>query len=79
MFLTVIKSRTEEILEQNEDDELEQSDPNVVVIELTKSEQIQNIRSSVLFSTISTSAIEVLVEISNTCLLYTSPSPRDNR
>ena len=66
MFLTVIKSRTEEILEQNEDDELEQSDPNVVVIELTKSEQIQNIRSSVLFSTISTSAIEVLVEISNT-------------
>ena len=63
MFLTVIKSRTEEILEQNGDDELEQSDPSVVVIELTKSEQIQNIRSSVLFSTISTSAIEVLVEI----------------
>ena len=66
MFLTVIKSRNEEILEQNEDEELEQSDPNVVIIELTKSEQIQKIRTSVLFSTISTSAIEVLVEISNT-------------
>ena len=64
MFLTVIKSRTEEILEQNEDEELEQSDPNVIIIELTKSEQIQKIRSSVLFSTISTSAIEVLIEIS---------------
>ncbi len=66
MFLTVIKSRTEEILEQNEDEELEQSDPNLIIIELTKSEQIQKIRSSVLFSTISTSAIEVLVEVSNT-------------
>ena len=66
MFLTVIKSRTEEILEQAEGDEIEQSDPNLVVIQLTKSEQIQKIRSSVLFSTISTSAIEVLVEISNT-------------
>ena len=66
MFLTVIKSRNEEILEQNEDEELEQSDPNVVIIELTKSEQIQKIRTSVLFSTISTSAIEVLVEVSNT-------------
>ena len=66
MFLTVIKSRTEEILEQNDDEELEQSEPNLIIIELTKSEQIQNIRSSLLFSTISTSAIEVLVEISNT-------------
>lgn len=66
MFLTVIKSRTEEILEQSDDGELEQSDPNLIIIELTKSEQIQNIRSSLLFSTISTSAIEVLVEISNT-------------
>ncbi len=66
MFLTVIKSRTEEILEQSDDKELEQSEPNLVIIELTKSEQIQNIRSSLLFSTISTSAIEVLVEISNT-------------
>ena len=66
MFLTVIKSRTEEILEQSDDEELEQSEPNLVIIELTKSEQIQNIRSSLLFSTISTSAIEVLVEISNT-------------
>ena len=66
MFLTVIKSRTEEILEQNEDEEIEQSDPNVVITELTKSEQIQKIRSSVLFSTISTSAIEVLVVISDT-------------
>ena len=66
MFLTVIKSRTEEILEQSDDEELEQSEPNLIIIELTKSEQIQNIRSSLLFSTISTSAIEVLVEISNT-------------
>ena len=66
MFLTVIKSRTEEILEQSEDEELEQSDPNLIIINLTKSEQIQKIRSSVLFSTISTSAIEVLVEVSNT-------------
>ena len=66
MFLTVIKSRTEEILEQSDDEELEQSEPNLVIIELNKSEQIQNIRSSLLFSTISTSAIEVLVEISNT-------------
>ena len=66
MFLTVIKSRTEEILEQNDDEELEQSEPNLIIIELTKSEQIQNIRSSLLFSTISTSAIEVLVEVSNT-------------
>ena len=66
MFLTVIKSRTEEILEQSDDEELEQSEPNLIIIELTKSEQIKNIRSSLLFSTISTSAIEVLVEISNT-------------
>ena len=66
MFLTVIKSRTEEILEQSDDEELEQSEPNLIIIELTKSEQIQNIRSSLLFSTISTSAIEVLVEISTT-------------
>ena len=66
MFLTVIKSRTEEILEQSDDDEIEQSDPSLIIIQLTKSEQIQKIRSSVLFSTISTSAIEVLVEISNT-------------
>ena len=34
MFLTVIKSRTEEILEQNEDEEIEQSDPNVVITDL---------------------------------------------
>ena len=66
MFLTVIKSRTEEILEQSDDGELEQSDPNLIILELTKSEQIQKIRASLLFSTISTSAIEVLVEISNT-------------
>lgn len=66
MFLTVIKSRTEEILEQSDEEGIEQSEPNLIIIELTKSEQIQNIRSSLLFSTISTSAIEVLVEISNT-------------
>ena len=67
MFLTVIKSRTDEILEQSDDGEIEQSNPNLIIIQLTKSEQIQKIRSSILFSTISTSA----------CLLYTSPSPRD--
>ena len=66
MFLTVIKSRTDEILEQSDDGEIEQSNPNLIIIQLTKSEQIQKIRSSILFSTISTSAIEVLVEISNT-------------
>jgi len=65
MFLTVIKSRTDEILEQSDDGEIEQSNPNLIIIQLTKSEQIQKIRSSILFSTISTSAIEVLVEISN--------------
>ena len=66
MFLTVIKSRTDEILEQSDDNEIEQSNSNLIIIQLTKSEQIQKIRSSILFSTISTSAIEVLVEISNT-------------
>ena len=48
MFLTVIKSRNEEILEKSEDEELEQSEPNLKIIELTKSEQIQKIRSSIL-------------------------------
>ena len=66
MVLTVIQSRTEEKLEQSEEGELEESEPTLVIIELTKSEQIQKIRSSILFSTISTSAIEVLVEVSNT-------------
>ena len=66
MFLTVIKSRTDEILEQSNDAELEESNANLIIIQLTKSEQIQKIRSSILFSTNSTSAIEVLVEISNT-------------
>ena len=45
MFLTVIKSRTEEILEQSEDGELEESDPNLVIIELTKSDQIKKIEN----------------------------------
>ena len=40
MFLTVIKSRTEERLEQSEDDELEQSDPNLIIIELSKSDAV---------------------------------------
>ena len=41
MFLTVIKSRTDEILEQSNDAELEESNANLIIIQLTKSEQIQ--------------------------------------
>tara|TARA_Y100001935_G_scaffold29760_1_gene23148 strand:+ start:36 stop:2201 length:2166 start_codon:yes stop_codon:yes gene_type:complete len=65
MFLTVIKARTEEVLVTNDDSNPENSQSVVEIVELSKVEQIGKVQSSLLFSTISTSAIEVLVEISN--------------
>jgi len=65
MFLTVIKSRTEEKLVTTESDNPEESTTSVEVISLSKIDQINKVSSSVLFSTISTSSIEVLVEISS--------------
>ncbi len=65
MFLTVIKSRTEEKLVTTESDNPEETTTSVEVINLSKIDQINKVRSSVLFSTISTSSIEVLVEISS--------------
>ena len=66
MFLTVIESRTDEKLIITEDTIVEEeSEPEVEVIENSKIKQIARITESVLFSTISTSTIEVLVEISN--------------
>ncbi len=66
MFLTVIEARTDEKLIVSEDTIVEEeSEPEVEVIDNSKIKQIANITESVLFSTISTSTIEVLVEISN--------------
>ena len=66
MFLTVIESRTDEVLVSNDDEVVgENSEPSVEIIELNKIQQIERIASSLLFSTISTANIEVLVEISN--------------
>ena len=65
MFLTVIKSRTEEVLITDDETNPEEPSSTVTVVDLSKVEQITKIKSSLLFSTISTSAIEVLVEISN--------------
>ncbi len=66
MFLTVIESRTDEVLVSNEEEVVgESSEPSVEIIELNKIQQIERIASSLLFSTISTANIEVLVEISN--------------
>ena len=66
MFLTVIESRTDEKLIITEDTIVEEeSEPEVEVVENSKIKQIAKITESVLFSTISTSTIEVLVEISN--------------
>jgi putative nucleotidyltransferase with HDIG domain len=66
MFLTVIEARTSEKLIVNDSDIVdENSEPEVVTTSLSKIEQIEKITESVLFSTISTSTIEVLVEISN--------------
>ena len=65
MFLTVIKARTEEVLKTDDESNPEESSSTVTVVDLSKVDQISKIKSSLLFSTISTSAIEVLVEISN--------------
>ena len=70
MFLTVIEARTEEVLVSSDQDAVgESTEPEVEVIELNKIQQIEKIASSLLFSTISTANIEVLVEISNYDLL----------
>jgi putative nucleotidyltransferase with HDIG domain len=66
MFLTVIEARKDEKLIITEDTIVEEeSEQEVEVIDNPKIEQIANITESVLFSTISTSTVEVLVEISN--------------
>ena len=66
MFLGVIEARTTEILIVNETDIVEEdTEPEVQIINLPKIQQIENITELLLFSTISTSTIEVLVEISN--------------
>ncbi len=66
MFLTVIEARKDEKLIVTEDTIVEEeSEPEVEVIDNSKIIQIAKITESVLFSTISTSTIEVLVEISN--------------
>ncbi len=70
MFLTVIEARTEEVLVSSDQDTVgESTEPVVEVVELNKIQQIEKIASSLLFSTISTANIEVLVEISNYDLL----------
>ena len=65
MFLTVIKARTEEVLVIDNESNPENPQSIVEIVKLSKAEQIQKVKSSLLFSTISTSAVEVLVEISN--------------
>ena len=66
MFLTVIESRTEEVLIAGDQEDIgENAQPTVEIVNLNKIQQIERIASSLLFSTISTANIEVLVEISN--------------
>ncbi len=66
MFLTVIESRTDEVLIAGDQEEVgENAQPTVEIVNLNKIQQIERIASSLLFSTISTANIEVLVEISN--------------
>lgn len=66
MFLAVIEARVSETLIVNDSDIVtENTEPEVEIKNLTKLEQIKKITESLLFSTISTSTIEVLVEISN--------------
>jgi len=65
MFLTVIKSRTEETLIQDDENDINETNPVVEIVQLNKIEQIEKIQTSLLFSTISTSTVEVLVEVSN--------------
>ena len=65
MFLTIIKARIEEVLVTDNESNPENPQSIVETQELSKVEQIEKVQSSLLFSTISTSAVEVLVEISN--------------
>ena len=65
MFLTVIKARTEETLIQDDENDINETNPVVEIVQLNKIEQIEKIQTSILFSTISTSTVEVLVEVSN--------------
>ena len=66
MFLAVIEARISETLIVNDSEIVtENTEPEVEIKNLTKLEQIEKITESLLFSTISTSTIEVLVEISN--------------
>ena len=66
MFLAVIEARVSETLIISESDIIdENTQPEVKTTNLTKLEQIKKITESLLFSTISTSTVEVLVEISN--------------
>ena len=66
MFLTVIESRTDEVLIASDEAAVgENTEPTVEIVNLNKIQQIERIASSLLFSTISTANIEVLVEISN--------------
>ena len=66
MFLTVIESRTDEVLISSDQEAVgENTEPTVEIVNLNKIQQIERIASSLLFSTISTANIEVLVEISN--------------
>ena len=66
MFLAVIEARISETLIVNDSEIVtENTEPEVEIKNLTKLEQIEKITASLLFSTISTATIEVLVEISN--------------
>ena len=66
MFLAVIEARVSETLIVSESDIVDaNTQPEVKITNLTKLEQIKKITESLLFSTISTSTVEVLVEISN--------------
>ena len=66
MFLAVFEARTSETLIVNDSEIIdENTEPEVEIVSLTKIQQIKKITESLLFSTISTSTIEVLVEISN--------------
>ena len=66
MFLAVIEARVSETLIVSDSDIIdENTQPEVKITNLTKLQQIKKITESLLFSTISTSTVEVLVEISN--------------
>ncbi|MDC1071251.1 HDIG domain-containing protein [Acidimicrobiia bacterium] len=66
MFLAVIEARVSETLIVSDSDIVdENTQPEVKITNLTKLQQIKKITELLLFSTISTSTVEVLVEISN--------------